>query len=1074
MGSLIFGAVAPRAQSIYLWTNTVAASDWNAATNWSPNGVPNGIGNTVYSIGQASTGITMDNGMTFTNGTLSSTNAVSWIIKSGTGTNYLQVASGTPVLNVTESGTECWFEAGYLAGTQGFNKTGAGKVTFRYDGNANTISGNIGILGGTLGIQADYSLGNTNNNIAISNGAMLTEEGSANGGVFWLSPSRTITLAGTQAGIGVLNSAYTLVIPCLINENPVGSGLLWSSTGELVLSNANTFTGPMTMTAGTNDLANPNAVQFSTLTVNGGTLLFDQAVAGNAFTCGGLAGTAGFALQNNAATPAAIALTVGGNNAGTTIAGGLTGPGSLIKTGAGTLVLTGTNTYAGATTISAGKLVSTTASVGGGSFSVADGATNNVQIAAIGQTLTNSSLTLGTSAGATKVNVYGPALAYSAGTIPLLAYTAKSGGGSWALNSLPAGMTATLNDTGSLLQLIISSVSNNVVSEMVSFSSTNAGYAINPAFCGLSYEKSQLTGGLFVNNNTSLINVFSQIGPAVLRIGGSSTDGTCWGDVSNLTAITPAQVDAFAGFVRALPTNWHVIYGINLVVNSPTNCAAEAAYSAAALGSRLLGFEIGNEPDLYHDNTNYFPSNYSYSSFLPSWRALAAGITNAVPGWAMTNGGNGWALTGPASSWNTAGYTMPFATNEAEVISMVTQHYYRNSASATNATMAVLLTLDTNLAATVSHVVGAATANHLPLGFRMDESGSFSGGGNSVSSEYGVALWTLDVMFTEATLGCQGVNFHGGWDGTYSPIWTEGSSVVGIGPEFYGLKLFSLAALGSAVPAVLWPNPSVNFTAYGVRLTNGATGAILINKETNIPVQATINLGTNVAAAQPMVLIGPALDSTSGYTLGGATINPDGSWSGGFQRAISATNGQLTITVMPMSAVWLNPVLSPMLAALTNRTLIAGGSLSVTNHASDPNVPALALAYTLSTAPSGAGINATSGIITWRPLIAQGGTSNHITVAVTDTAGASATQSFWVGLTEPQKPAIATTNSSAGRFLLTISGDTGPEYTIQGATNLGGMVWQTLVTSNAPILPFQWADTNPTRPQFFYRVLLGP
>ncbi len=635
-------------------------------------------------------------------------------------------------------------------------------------------------------------------------------------------------------------------------------------------------------------------------------------------------------------------------------------------------------------------------------------------------------------------------------------------------------MTATLNDTGSLLQLIISSVSNNMVSETVSFSATNAGYAINPAFCGLSYEKSQLTGNLFVSGNTSLISVFSQIGPAVLRLGGSSVDSTCWGGVSNLTAITAAQVDAFAGFVNALPTNWHVIYGINMVVNSPTNCAAEAVCAANALGSRLLGFEIGNEPDLYHDNTNYFPSNYSYSNFLPAWRALAAGITNAVPGWAITNRGNGWTLTGPASSYNTSGYTMPFATNEAGIISMLTQHYYRNSASATNATMAVLLTLDTNLSATLSNVVGAATANHLPLGFRMDESGSFSGGGNSVSSEYGAALWTLDVMFTEAMYGCQGVNFHGGWDGTYSPIWTEGSTVVGIGPEFYGLKFFSLASQGSAVPAVLSPSPSVNFTAYGVRLTNGAMSAILLNKETNTSVQVALNLGTNVAAAQPMVLIGSALDITSGYTLGGAAINPDGSWAGGFQPAIPATNGQLTVTVLPMSAVWLNPNLPPLLSPFVNRSVIAGSNFSVASQANDPNEPPLPLRYALSAQPAGAGINAATGLVSWRPAISQSGTSNLFTVMVTNTASLAATQSFWVGVIAPQKPQFGPPISSGHVLSLTITGSTGPDYTIQGATNLAASSWQTMFFTNTPLLPLHWSDTNVSRPQFFYRVLLGP
>jgi hypothetical protein len=55
---------------------------------------------------------------------------------------------------------------------------------------------------------------------------------------------------------------------------------------------------------------------------------------------------------------------------------------------------------------------------------------------------------------------------------------------------------------------------------------------------------------------------------------------------------------------------------------------------------------------------------------------------------------------------------------------------------------------------------------------------------------------------------------------------------------------------------------------------------------------------------------------------------------------------------------------------------------------------------------------------------------------------------------------------------LFISGNTGPDYTIQTSTNL--TAWQTAVTTNSPALPWSWSDTNLAFPQRFYRVLLGP
>ncbi len=447
----------------------------------------------------------------------------------------------------------------------------------------------------------------------------------------------------------------------------------------------------------------------------------------------------------------------------------------------------------------------------------------------------------------------------------------------------------------------------------VSFSPTSPGIAINPAFCGLSYGKDMFTNNFLTATNTALINMFSQISPAVLRIGGDTTDLTCWNGLGGLPAITPGQIDRFAGFIKALPANWHVLYGINMSVNKPTNAAAEASYVAASLGSSLLGFEIGNECDLYHQN-GIRSTNYDYAKFLPQWRALAAGITKGVPGWAITNSGHGWVLTGPSDFFDTGDYALPFAQDESNVISMLTTHYYATSADSTNATMDFLLAPDPNLPAAASNLAAAANGAKLALGARCDECGSLANAGiPGVSDGFGSALWTLDFMFTEAIHGSQGVNFHGGGDGPgYTPIAADGSIVVQARPEFYGLKMFSLAAQGSAIPAEVTLASNIDFSAYGVRQADGGIRAVLNNKATKA-VLVSISLGSNVTAAGALELTGPDLDSTNGYTLGGAEIGPDGSWTGGVQYVVSATNNQIMLTVPPITAVLLTPVKTPRL-----------------------------------------------------------------------------------------------------------------------------------------------------------------
>ena len=164
----------------------------------------------------------------------------------------------------------------------------------------------------------------------------------------------------------------------------------------------------------------------------------------------------------------------------------------------------------------------------------------------------------------------------------------------------------------------------------------------------------------------------------------------------------------------------------------------------------------------------------------------------------------------------------------------------------------------------------------------------------------------------------------------------------------------------------------------------------------------------------------------------------------------------------------------PLLGAFTNRAIIAGASLSVASQASDTNKPPQTLSFGLPVGPTGANIGLSSGIISWRPTVAQSGTSNLFNVVVTNTSSLTATQSFWVGVISPQKPTTTAPAIFGGQFLFTVNGDTGPDYTIQGTTNLNATNWLNMFSTNQPTLPFQWADTNTLRPQYFYRILLGP
>src|SRR2546423_3175599 len=75
----------------------------------------------------------------------------------------------------------------------------------------------------------------------------------------------------------------------------------------------------------------------------------------------------------------------------------------------------------------------------------------------------------------------------------------------------------------------------------------------------------------------------------------------------------------------------------------------------------------------------------------------------------------------------------------------------------------------------------------------------------------------------------------------------------------------------------------------------------------------------------------------------------------------------------------------PVLAAIADRTIHQGTTLTITNTATDTDIPTNTLTFSLGTnAPAGANINSASGLFNWTPASTDVGTTNLITVIVTD------------------------------------------------------------------------------------------
>jgi len=76
---------------------------------------------------------------------------------------------------------------------------------------------------------------------------------------------------------------------------------------------------------------------------------------------------------------------------------------------------------------------------------------------------------------------------------------------------------------------------------------------------------------------------------------------------------------------------------------------------------------------------------------------------------------------------------------------------------------------------------------------------------------------------------------------------------------------------------------------------------------------------------------------------------------------------------------------APILPAIADRAVNEGSLVTFTNLASDADVPAQVLTYSLdSSAPAGASINRQSGVFRWTPSEVQGGAVYSFTVRVSD------------------------------------------------------------------------------------------
>jgi hypothetical protein len=253
------------------------------------------------------------------------------------------------------------------------------------------------------------------------------------------------------------------------------------------------------------------------------------------------------------------------------------------------------------------------------------------------------------------------------------------------------------------------------------------------------------------------------------------------------------------------------------------------------------------------------------------------------------------------------------------------------------------------------------------------------------------------------------------------------------------------------------------WTHIAVTLSNAAAGRLYINgilqQEGNITITPDEINAPNVNTAAQYNFLARGADNSQPFFNGAID---------GF-RVYTGPLTDAEISAMQ------NPNNAPKLDSISDQVANAGVVLRVTNSVSDADLPWQTLTFSLQNAPAGAAIDPETGIFSWRPSIEQAGTTYLVSVKVSDNGAPSlsATQEFSVIVNPLNLPELKSISARDGRIQLQISGDFGPDYSIQTSTNLTD--WTTVFTTNSPALPFDWNDPESARSQAgFYRVLLGP
>lgn len=438
-----------------------------------------------------------------------------------------------------------------------------------------------------------------------------------------------------------------------------------------------------------------------------------------------------------------------------------------------------------------------------------------------------------------------------------------------------------------------------------------------PGAIGLSIETTALSADYLNTSRQSLVKVMRLLGPGVLRIGGNTSDSSWWTTAAEpapawaTNVVTPTDLIRLRAFLEA--TSWKAILAVDFGHFSPERAANEASIAASTLGSRLLGIEIGNEPNGYRTPAvKLRSSTYSVPSYLEELAAYGTAIHNTSPSISLY----GPELSAP-NSW-----LKPIVEDPQLPFDVLTEHFYPTvyNVSKPGCEATAIPTAEDLLSPQVREdentvlqaLVSAGRIQHRPT--RLSETNTTAScdesGGPDTGPVFASALWALDWSLRAASAGVEGLNFHGTFGRcspvSFSPLCESGSltrPAVLVRPEYYGLLAARQLEGGQFIPIRINGQATTsNLTAYATIHPHSAVTVAIDNFASQGPTFLSLN-APSYTKATGRFLAARSLNSTTGVSFGNASFSGSGELRTHQIRLRRGTGGAFLISLPPTSAI---------------------------------------------------------------------------------------------------------------------------------------------------------------------------